>query len=165
MSYGDRTLVGVGGWLAFFVIGLAVLTPLAAVGTTAVNLYGDPAVASAYGDRWAALHAFEWAVVALIVALAWYMTWRLMKVEVWQTVRIVIGGIWTIGVGSVLVEALGVSLIGGLPIDQTVGAVGPELIRPVIYGAIWTAYFLKSERVANTYLRDADPDQLDEVFS
>jgi hypothetical protein len=162
--YDDRTLVGVGGWLAFFVISLAVLTPLALIGGTAANLYGDPAVAAAYGDNWTALQAFEWTLSLLIVALAWYLSWRLMKVEVWQTVRIVIAGIWVIGVGGVVAEAIGVWLIGGISLDLALGAVAPELIRPFIYSAIWTTYFLRSQRVANTYLRDSDPDDIAEVF-
>ena len=162
--YDDRTLVGVGGWLAFFVISLAVLTPLAMIGGTAANLYGDSAIAAAYGDRWTALQIFEWALSLLIIALAWYMAWRLMKVEVWQTVRIVIAGIWLLGIGSVILETLGVWLIGGLSLDLALGAIGPELIRPFIYGAIWTTYFLRSRRVANTYLRNADPNEIAEVF-
>jgi hypothetical protein len=163
--YDDRALVGVGGWLAFFVISLTVFTPLAMGAGTAANLYGDPATAVAYGDSWRALETFEWTLSALVVALAWYMAWRLMKVEVWRTVRIVIAGIWLIGVGSVVAEALGVWLVGGMSFDLAVGAIGPELIRPSIYGTIWTAYFLRSQRVANTYVKDADANDMAEVFS
>jgi len=162
--YDDRALVGVGGWLAFFVISLAVLTPLAMAAGTAANLYGNPAIGAAYGDRWMALQAFEWTLSLLVIALAWFMAWRLMKVEVWQTVRIVIAGIWLIGIGSVVVEGLGVWLIGGMSFDLTVGAIAPELIRPCIYGAVWTAYFLRSQRVANTYLREPDESDVTEIF-
>lgn len=160
----DRTLVGVGGWLAFFVISLAVLTPLAMIAGTAVNLYGDPAVASAFGERWAALQVFEWALSLLVVALALFMAWRLMKVQVWQSVRIVIAGIWFVGLGSLIVEALGVWLVGGLAFDVAFGAIAPELVRPILYGGVWTAYFLRSERVANTYAREPDQSEVAEIF-
>jgi hypothetical protein len=161
---GDRTLVGVGGWLAFFVISLAVLTPLAMVAGTAINLYGDPAVGSAFGERWAALQAFEWTLGLLVIACSWFMAWRLMKVQVWQSVRIVIAGIWLLGLGTVVVEGLGVWLVGGMSFDLALGAIAPELIRPFIYGAIWTAYFLRSERVANTYARNSDQSEVAEIF-
>ena len=39
-----------------------------------------------------------------------------------------------------------------------------ELVRALIFGGIWTAYFLRSERVANTYARPGEPDALAEVF-
>ena len=162
--YDDRSLVGVGGWLAFFVIILAVLTPLRVLATLGMDLYGDPAVASFYADSWGAIQAFEWSMAILTIGSGWFLAWRLMKVETWQTVRLVIAGIWLLSVGVTIVELLGVSLIGGLPIDKMVVGLGAELVRPFIFSALWTAYFLRSRRVANTYLRDPDESDVAEIF-
>ena len=39
------------------------------------------------------------------------------------------------------------------------------MVRPLIFCVIWTAYFLVSRRVANTYRDDPVGDPLAEVFS
>jgi hypothetical protein len=41
---------------------------------------------------------------------------------------------------------------------------GYKLFQPLIYSAIWTAYLLRSERVANTYERYPDENELADVF-
>ena len=163
MGYGDRTLVGIGGWLAFFVIIMAVFTPLA----TVLNLVEltQPGTAAVFGDRLGAIMGFEIALGLANVLGAWFLVWRLVKVERWQTVRIVIAGIWILGVGLAVVELLLLSFVGGIGTEIVIQGGAIVVIRPVIFATLWTAYFLKSERVANTYLRDADPDELDQVFS
>ena len=162
--YDDRALVGVGGWLAFFVIILAVLTPLRVLATLGMDLYSDPSVAAFYADNWGAIQAFEWAMALVTIGCSWFLAWRLMKVETWQTVRLVIGGIWLLSVGATIVELLGVSLIGGLPIDQMAAGLGFEMFRPIIFSALWTGYFLRSRRVANTYLREPEENDVAEIF-
>ena len=163
MGYGDRTLVGIGGWLAFFIIIMAVFTPLA----TVLNLVEltQPGTAAVFGDRLGAIMGFEIALGLANVLGAWFLVWRLVKVERWQTVRIVIAGIWILGVGLAVVELLLLSFVGGIGTEIVIQGGAIVVIRPVIFATLWTAYFLKSERVANTYLRDADPDELDQVFS
>jgi hypothetical protein len=163
MGYGDRTLVGIGGWLAFFVIIMAVLTPL----RTAINigeLLSQPEDAAIFGDSWTLISRMEIALGVISVLGGWYLVWRLVKVEHWKTVRIVIAGIWILGVGLTAVELLAIAMIGGVAGEIVVSSGAFAMIQPVIFATIWTAYFLKSERVANTYLRDADPDELDQVF-
>jgi hypothetical protein len=164
MAYNDEGGAGVGGWLAFFVLVMAVFTPGAMVVGTAISLYGDASVAAAYGAQWTALQAFEWTLAALIIAGCWYIAWRLNKVQVWQTVRITIAGIWIIAIGSTIADFAGVSLITGLPIADLMQGSGPELARPFVFSTLWTAYFLRSKRVANTYRRDGDPEAVAEVF-
>lgn len=163
MGYGDRTLVGIGGWLAFFVFILAVLTPL----RTALNigeLLSQPENAAIFGDSWTLISRIEIVLGVISILGGWFLVWRLVKFEHWKTVRIVIAGIWILGVGLASLELLMISLVGGIAAEVVVSSGTIALIQPVIFGAIWTAYFLKSERVANTYLRDADPDELDQVF-
>lgn len=165
MAYGDDDgLHGVGGWLGFFVVITAALTPLGAVATTAYWLYGDPSVGAAYGAKWADIQLFEWMLTALTVAAAWFIAYRLIRIRVWTSVRITIAGIWLTGLGAVLVDIAGISLIAGLPLAFLFEGVGPDIAPVVIVDMIWTGYFLRSRRVANTYGRDAAGEDAAAVF-
>jgi hypothetical protein len=165
MAFNDPDGAGVGGWLALFVLAMAVFTPLAMVVSTAAGLYGDPSIALAYANSWTAIQIFEWTLAAIVVAGCWYIAWRLNKVQVWRTVQITIAGMWLLTVGSLLADFIGVSLLTGIPFTLLANeAMGPELARPLIFSAIWTAYFLRSKRVANTYKRRDDPDAVAELF-
>lgn len=164
MAFNDPDGAGVGGWLAFFVLIMAVFTPLAMIVSTASALYGDAAAGFAGMDYWTTLQVFEWALAAVVIAGCWYIAWRLNRVQVWRTVQVTIAGIWILGLGSLIADFIGVSLITGIPIGLLAEGLGREIVRPLIFGAIWTAYFLRSKRVANTYPRDGDPDEVAEVF-
>jgi hypothetical protein len=150
MSYDDRDLRGVGGWLAFLVIILAVLTPLRILVST-LQLYNDPTIAAAFGSRWALIQAIEIGLSVATVLFSWYLAWRLNAVEVWRTVQIVIAGLWILSLGTLAVEVLAVSLLGGLPLGAMLEAMTVEIVRGFVFSGIWTAYLLKSRRVANTY--------------
>lgn len=163
MAYDERALRGVGGWLAFFVVIMAVIQPLRIV-VVALGTYNNPEPAAMFGDAWPFLRGFELALNALAIAGGWYIAWRLNKVHTWQSVRVTIAGIWILGVGVTAIDLLAVSLIGGLPLGQLATAAGLELVRPIIFGAIWTTYFLRSRRVANTYASAPDSGDLAEVF-
>ncbi len=164
MAFNDPGGAGVGGWLALFVIIMGVFTPLGVLFTTYGSLYGDPALIDFYRDAWGAIQLLEWGLALAIIAGCWFIVWRLNKVQVWRSVQITILGIWIIGLGSLVVEFAGIALLAGLPFAQLVQAAGPELIRPFVFGIIWTLYFLRSRRVANTYPRHADPDEAAAVF-
>jgi len=164
MAFNDPDGAGVGGWLAFFVLVMAAFTPLTMVVTTATTLYGDAAMPLAYADHWAALQIFEWSLAAAVIAGCWFIAWRLVKVQAWRTVRVTIAGIWIIALGSLLAEFLGVALIAGLPLTLLAADLGRELVRPLVFCTVWTAYFLRSKRVANTYPRHPEADEVAEVF-
>jgi hypothetical protein len=163
MAYSDPEGGGVGGWLAFLVLILAAFRPLALLFSTYTGLYGDPQVGLAYGAIWSSLQLFEWALTAATVAGCWYLAWRLNSRPVWRTVPIVIAGIWIVSLGYQLVETLGITMIANVPLDLLFGAVVPEMVRSVIFSLLWTAYLLRSKRVANTYLRH-DEAEVAEVF-
>lgn len=164
MAYDDPGGAGVGGWLAFFVLAMAVFTPLIMIFTTATALYGDTVVALSYPQVWGTIQAYEWTLAAITIAGCWYIAWRLNYVQTWRTVRITIGGIWLIAIGSLVADLVGIALITGLPLSTMfAAAAGPEMVRPFVFCTIWTAYFLRSKRVANTYLRH-DEEEIAEVF-
>lgn len=164
MADGDE-LRGVGGWLGFFVVVIAILSPLRLLVTGMNNLYGDPAVAAAYGNAWPILEAAEWAIMAIVLAGFWFITWRLLKVHNWRTVRITIAGIWLLAIGSLFIELLAVSLIAGIPVSDVSAGMTADMIQPLIFCTIWTAYFLRSKRVANTYPRHGEADEVAGLFS
>ena len=163
MAYGDPDGGGVGGWLALLVLILAVFRPLALVFSSYTNLYGDPNVALAYGAAWSALQLFEWLLIAATIGACLYLAWRLNYRPVWRTVPIAIAGIWLVSLGYQLIDTIGVALIGNIPLGLLLGVVAPALVQSVIFSLLWTAYLLRSKRVANTYLRH-DGAQVAEVF-
>lgn len=154
---------GVGGWLAFLVLVLAVFRPLAVLIATYANLYGDPNVALAYGAAWPAIQLFEWLLNAAMIGTCWYLAWRLNRRQVWRTVQITIAGLWLVALGYQLIDLAGVAMISGAPLDLLIGYVARPLVQSVIFCAIWTAYLLKSRRVANTYPRHGET-EIAEVF-
>jgi len=162
MAYDNRALVGVGGWLAFFVITLAVLSPLGTIAALFGNLYANPAVAQAYGARWPLVQTIEWTITAAVVAGSWFMAWRLMRVHTPATLRIVRIGLPLCFLLPALLETAVIAVLIGQPFATMFAAVLPQLIRPVVYVVVWSLYLARSERVANTYTPDTDP--LEAVF-
>jgi hypothetical protein len=154
---------GVGGWLGLFVVALGLFSPAATL-LQMLSLYSDPSIAAAFGESWRAIQVAEWSLFALSIAASWYLVWRLFNVQTRKTVRIVIAGIWLLSVGGIALDLLIVSIGSGLPIGGLLAAGGAEMVRPVVFCVIWTAYFLVSKRVANTYSDDPEGDSLAEVF-
>ena len=154
---------GVGGWLGFFVVALGLLSPAGAL-IQMLTLYSDPGVAATFGESWGAIQIAEWTLFAVSVAGCWYLVWRLLNVQTRRTVRVVIAGIWLLSVGGVALDFLIVSAGSGLPLATLVGAGGVEAVRPIVFCVVWTAYFLVSKRVANTYRDDPEGDALADVF-
>lgn len=153
----DDELRGVKGWLLTFVIIIAVISPVAVIILVMRDLYADPMVKASYGVLWPSIETFEWAHTAIIILAGWFVAYRLVFVHNWATVRITIAAIWVIAIGGVISEVAGVAIIAGIPVGDLLGAsVGPEMVRPFIFCLIWTSYFLKSERVQNTYRGGAE---------
>jgi hypothetical protein len=164
VAYDSRALTGVHGWLAFFIISLGILTPISTLIGISVDLYGDPATSAAYGTNWPIAQAGEWTVAALAIFGCWYLSWRLLTKQVWKTIRIVIPGLWAMAFLPQSILILFVGALLPLPFEQLLALWGMQLIKPTIYATIWTAYFLRSERVANTYERYPDENELSGVF-
>jgi hypothetical protein len=148
----DGELRGVAGWLAVFVVIVAVISPIVSVVRVYSALYSDPLVAFGYADSWLAIQAFEWSLVAVCSLAAWFAAYRLVYVRNWMSVKIAIAIIWLIAIGGTAAELAGVAIITRLPVDLILqeGGIG-LVVRPFIFCLIWTTYLLRSERVANTY--------------
>ncbi len=164
MAYGDGELRGVGGWLTFFLVTLGVFSP--AVTLISVLTMTNGQTAAAFGDAWDSVLRAEWSIAGIACLAMWFAVYRFLAVRNWTTVLIGIAVIWLVASVTLIVEPLIVAGLLGLPLTQLYGAMGSSLVRPLIYAGIWTAYLLKSERVANTYRHPerGDEEALAEVF-
>ena len=160
---GSGVGAGVGGWLMLLVLALGVFRPLAVAVSVYVNLYADPKVALAYGSVWPAIQLFEWLLNGAMIAGCWYLVWRLNRRQVWRTVQITIAGLWLVALGYQLADMAGVSLIAGVAPERLLPFVVGPIVQSILFCTLWTAYLLRSKRVANTYLRQ-DGSGIAEVF-
>jgi hypothetical protein len=148
----DDELRGVKGWLLTFVIIIAVVSPVVSAIQVYHYLYNGP---FAYGDGIPVVETvrtFEWALVGISALICWFAAWRLLAIFNWNSVKIAIACIWIVSVGGMIAEFAGLTMILGVDLGELLGATGAgAVIRPFIFGLIWTSYLLKSERVANTY--------------
>ena len=160
----DDELKGVGGWLAFFLVTLGVITPGVSIFMT-LRSFNDPQLAYLPEGLVQTLTTIDLATLAVAVALCWFATYRFLKLFNWTTVKIGIATLWALAFINVLAVPLLVSWSTGLPMGIVFESGGPQLIiRPLIYAGIWTAYLLKSVRVRNTYGQQLDEDTA-EVFA
>jgi hypothetical protein len=149
--YGPNA-AGVAGWLGLLWLSLVFLTP----GMTAFmasKLYKMPILTALPDEIFRSLEIVEWSVVAATTGLCWFLAWRLSHREVWRSVEIVIAGLWVNGVAITIAEFIGLSIVTGLPLLSLLESGWANVARPVAIAAIWTAYLLRSKRVARTYRR------------
>ncbi len=155
MAYDERALRGVGGWLALLIILLGILSPLRTV-IEAINLWSlEP---GQLGEDAAILpfQLVETAVILVKLAGSFYVAWRLYAVHRPETVRIAIRGLWLLTIVLSLVEIILVTIVTGMSIGALLGRSILVLAQGLIFAGLWTAYLLRSRRVANTYTPDHD---------
>lgn len=159
----DDDLQGIGGWLAFFLVTLGVITPLTTLFSVA-TLTADTETAAGFGAMWGQLLALEWTVAGVSIAGCWVAVWHFFKVRSWRTVRLAVATLWVLCLLALVVEPLGVAFLAGLNYGDLFAGAPGEFLRPLVYSSIWTAYLLKSVRVANTYPVDGSAEEIAEVF-
>lgn len=152
MAYDDRALRGVGGWLAFFIVTLAIISPLRGL----VDLWSlfTVGIPPALADRWPLFRAVGVAEVLVSIGIGWFLAYRLVAVQNRSTLSIVIAGLW---ISSLAVNPLffaATAFLLKLPVDRMIAAGGLGLLQGVGYSLIWTLYLQHSRRVANTYAED-----------
>jgi hypothetical protein len=157
MGYQSAQVRGVGGWLAFFLVTLGVFTPLRAM-LLLFQISTNPQIAESFGERWPAVRIVYWSLNGTIIAIAWFIAWRLIAVQRWTSVRMAVAGLWAIAILPNIVELVAISLITGVSIGTLLASGGFSLFQPLIYSAVWTAYLLQSARVWNTYALDDEDD-------
>ena len=125
MAYDDRALRGVGGWLAFFIVTLAIISSLRGL----VDLWSlfTVGIPPALPDRWPLFRALGVAEVLVSIGIGWFLAYRLVAAT---------------------------AFLLKLPVDRMIAAGGLGLVQGVGYSLIWTLYLQHSRRVANTYAED-----------
>ncbi len=153
----DKPLVGVGGWLAFFIIALMLIGPLYSIQELASEFRTLEAGGSFLTNHPAYIQMkwFCWIMLFLWIGLREWTGYLLLHRHVWKTVRITIAVLW---LGEPVILVLGslyVLLNYGPGIMGFYLMQGLEGIFLLVVGAaIWTAYLLLSVRVRNTYVRE-----------
>lgn len=163
-GYYHRPLAGIGGWLTFFLIIVGGIWPLRILIET-ISVSNDAEIAGFYADVWPLILGGSWALTAIQLGMCAYMFWRLVRVHTWRTVRIVVVLLWVANIAIPAADLLFIAAVADLPVGALVEGTAPELIRGPIFAALWTAYLLRSERVANTYTKPGEADEMAEVFS
>ena len=152
MLAGQNDPRGVEGWLAVFLILLALVAPAMWLYRLVTGLNNSPNIAFALGDRWLLLQALEWGLTIACVLGCWFIAYRLFYVRVRRSVVIAIAGIWMINLGGFVGEAMILLGMTGTPLQDFLDNGGTtQFFRPMVFNLIWTAYLLKSRRVQNTY--------------
>lgn len=135
---------GVGGWLAFLIFSMGILSPL-------VSLYFFFRNTPAW--HWGVVMSFgvEMAACAFFIIAAW----RLYRRHVWRSVQFAIIALW---VGSfaltVFIFAVTLAVAGWEPAVGLAAGGKARLFKQFAYPVVWTLYLLRSVRVRNTYRRE-----------
>jgi hypothetical protein len=162
MAYRDEEISGMRGWLLFFFLTLAVIQPLLLIYRLLVSVGAASDVVISAG--WSAyIVAIRFLFIAILLA-SWLLAARLWFVRNWATVRIVIGVIWVLNLGAALFDGVAMITLLGVDTGSALEVSAGGLARGMVYCIVWTAYLLRSRRVANTYDRYPDEDRLAAVF-
>jgi hypothetical protein len=141
---------GVGGWLAFFILTLALFNPL----YTAYNLYTILNETRPLFDQYPGLRTILYADTAGTAALMGFSIYSGIALFRIQPNAVRIAKTYLV---LFLIYALlspFAVFLAGLPDaanEAMLGAIIPELLRPVVYFAIWFSYLTISKRVKATY--------------
>jgi hypothetical protein len=167
MAYGEEPRV-IGGWLVLFLV-----TRGSGIAIAAAQLYFacvgiSYAAASGLADF--PLHALAWPfVMPIFTAICdGYLIWRFLRRRNWRTVLIGIALLWAMAAATPVLAALALAIRVADPyyVLSDIGFRPLHLLWFIASALIWTAYLLRSKRVANTYLRrgPVDAEDLPAVF-
>ena len=146
-----KDLRGVGDWLLFLMVSLLYLSP----GRTALETAQSVIEAEKANPQlnglpiWNTMLSVEWAIVSISVLSCIYAGLLIRSAHRRGTVNLVMSLIWFVGLMPIF-ENIAISNIAGQPIfdESSISAI----VSGLFYAAIWSAYLLKSRRVASTYI-------------
>ncbi|WP_447957859.1 DUF2569 family protein [Vreelandella sp. EE7] len=152
LPYPDKP-VGMGGWLMFYTWCICIILPF----------YGISKMLELHRSLEDMAKQYDWFMmfwntlpytIAMIVIFNVAMVWLLYASDRRITRNIVVVLIWLVGPGLVLFLLAPVMVY--FPPEARDVFVGQSLNRgaiAVLWSTLWTLYFLRSKRVANTYWR------------
>ena len=154
MANEGRRLVGVKGWLTVFVVTLvlsglvSLIVRLHAKGTTSPFITVRPG--------WSWYLALQWMLALGRAGGFTFVAWLLYERQVPTTPRTSILCLWTLALAPALADFVGVTVLLGIDPAAAATAVGAQLIRPLVYAAVWTLYLRRSRRVRYTYADESE---------
>lgn len=152
-------LQGIGGWLAFLIVILGLVTPLRIILMATVSNKEIMEVADLLGSGSETYVTFNWVVCALSALVSIAVAIRLANVHRWSSVKICIAGLW----GMAVLPGLSDLAMSAILFPKLAGGALPDVALGIgqssISATLWTAYLLRSKRVANTYIRDLSDTQ------
>lgn len=149
-----KPLVGVGGWLAFFVVALCILGPAQAISATSVEFgkLESSFSGTAALESWKNYKLGAWTLIGFSISLRVIAGILLTSSFKPFSVRFTIAVLWTTPfVTSIGTYVLINALFGSSAASASLEYVFSELVIGLTIATVWTAYLLKSERVKNTY--------------
>jgi Protein of unknown function (DUF2569) len=160
MESATKGPVGIGGWLLLPALGL-IATPLLmafgfykdllpALAPNVWNLLTDPHSA-AYNRFWGPLIVYEVLInLALFVFTLWLLWVFFTKSQ--HAPKLFV--IWLAAIaGTRIIDYLLFSQIPAISDKSADPATATDLVRSIVGAAIWIPYFLRSERVKNTFIK------------
>lgn len=153
----NAQLRGVGGWLAFLIYSrLWASAPWSVVTTLGEIRKAEDLNPAVIGSPiWEQMQISTWATVLFGVAICVITSLLMLKHHEWGSVRAMIAGLWVAGP---LVTAANLAICAWIAKISLWGPASYAATIPTLFPAIvWTAYLLRSRRVANTYPRAANP--------
>jgi len=154
---------GIGGWTLVFLISRGLAICLAGLEFT--NTYSIMRPSGWRSAPW--LFAWLLGTTLMYVLADGYIVWRFIRYRNWRTVQLGLTLLWLLTASPWLLSLIRI-LSGGVwpPFAYSNRLIVPSIILQFGITALWTVYFLRSKRVANTYFRygEVDADNLTGVF-
>jgi hypothetical protein len=150
-----KHLKGIGGWLLLLVLAIGVVSPLVAAIRLVVAFTDSPLLAMLGARRFQLLMVLQSMICALSVLACWYPVARLIFVRRWSSVRVAIACLW-LATPLLLAVQVGLTTLmrwGTFRGMLTYALSGTSLPLWAVTAIVWTAYLLRSKRVARTYAR------------
>ena len=147
-----KDLRGVGGWLAFLIVGLCVLGPVVGAYQGVQNFgtaESNPASAASLAN-WGAYKQAAWGLFAATSALRIASGLALLLSRHWHAVRFAFVVLWVCPLISAAGDYFLASHYFGQPGDITATLL--QFAKGWFWAAVWSAYLIKSVRVRNTYV-------------
>ena len=157
-----KELKGIGGFLAFLIISLGLLSPAVTVYGYYTNvILAEQTSHVASQPVWGTFKMIAMGFMLAGCVLFWLAAYGLFRHHVWRSVRRAILAMWVAYVGlDVLAMAVFYIVFGKEFVLITLQGVTGDAVRSLIYPSIWTLYLLRSRRVRNTYRRESDLEEM-----
>lgn len=156
-------LIGVRGWLFFFILTLMVFGPLRTLGETARNISDVERAYPTIVDlaQWGHYKTAIWiAVLGYCIAIIW-AGWSLKRHLIPSSVSAAIAVMWICPIALIAIDMYAaMAFLEMKASDYFSKEIIAGMIGGLVYAGVWTAYLKLSRRVKNTYHTTitADPD-------